>query len=1222
MRVAATSFGASEKTPPDALDCFRFDLMSPAKMRRLLVLFDVSSRKKKLSLGIAMLLISTAIGLRAQNDPDYARTPTARESNVPSRAEKEAEDRVSLSADRILDILQQEPGLLLQVKKMLVRKAFEQGRLLDPGDLTDETLFRLVREDENIRILATREIEDRSYIRAKPTKEEIEKEQDLAAQKGLSTIPIPQAVSAPAGGNRNQEDAYWDKHENDFQNYAAPATGTNSIQPATPNVPFAFPRDVGPQNPARAIERTSLPQDQDSFDGFGGGASGLSQIRPEELSQLLKVSATTGGGGGGDQLSGLGQARSEQDSPQFGSSFASSFGSSLRSSLGGSDGGGLSSLPLQIPGLGADTFDPITQTPRQATLENQRRPMPGLSDLNQDRPQIRHRPNPYANVPSLYDLYAQVSQRPAVLERFGMDVFRNGTGNPESLPMDLPAGPDYVLGPGDGLSIELWGGVTQRLRRVVDREGRVALPEVGTVQVSGRSLGDVQHLVQSVMRTQFRDVEADISLARIRSVRVYVVGDVASPGAYDISSLSTPLNALYAAGGPTSRGSLRHLRHYRGKQLVQEIDAYDLLLHGIHGELTGIQSGDTILVPPMGEQVTVQGMVRRPAIYEVAGEKNLAEVLELAGGVLPSGTLRHVDVDRLVAHEKRTMLRLDLPETNNQQAVNLELEKFEIQDGDQVKISPILPYSDQTVYVDGHVFHPGKYPYREGMKVSDVLHSYSDLLPEPSRRHAEIIRLQAPDYTPMVLAFNLADAMEGKDQNLVLKPFDTIRIFGRYDFEDPPVISVSGEVRDPGDHVTNGVTRLRDAVYLAGGVTPDAQLDDAQIFRHTSDGKLTVISVDLAKALSGDQLHDVLLESKDRVFIHRNLAKTDPAAVTIQGEVGRPGKYPLGDEMTAADLVRLAGGLKRSADSQAADLMRYLVQGGQKQMGEQRNINIAKALSGVPDQDVRLRDGDVLTIPQVAGWNDIGASVTLKGEIMRPGTYGIQEGEKLSSVLERSGGLRADAYPYGAILVRVQVRELEEKNRADLIRRVQNEGAALKLIPEIDTQQKIAKDAALAQWQTTLQKLENTPPAGRMVVHISNDVSRWANTPADLPLRAGDILVIPKQPNFVMVDGSVYNPTAITYRPGKSAEWYLRQAGGPTLMAQKKQVFVIRADGSVLGGPGGMWGGGALSSELRPGDMVMVPEKAFSGTDKWKTILETSQLVSAIGIGIQVARSF
>src|SRR5204863_9956931 len=133
------------------------------------------------------------------------------------------------------------------------------------------------------------------------------------------------------------------------------------------------------------------------------------------------------------------------------------------------------------------------------------------------------------------------------------------------------------------------------------------------------------------------------------------------------------------------------------------------------------------------------------------------------------------------------------------------------------------------------------------------------------------------------LAFNLSDALEGKDQNLVLKPFDTVRIFGRYDFEDPPVVTVTGEVRDPGDHSTNGVTRLRDAVYLAGGVTPEAQLEDPPIFGHTNDGKMRVISVNLAKALSGQQADDVLLEPKDRIFIHRNLGKSDPAAVTIQG---------------------------------------------------------------------------------------------------------------------------------------------------------------------------------------------------------------------------------------------------------------------------------------------------------------------------------------------------
>jgi len=212
----------------------------------------------------------------------------------------------------------------------------------------------------------------------------------------------------------------------------------------------------------------------------------------------------------------------------------------------------------------------------------------------------------------------------------------------------------------------------------------------GALLVSGRSLGDVQRTVQQLLRTQYRDVSADVSLSRLRTVRVYVVGDVAEPGAYDISSLSTPLNALFAAGGVTSRGSLRALKHYRGKQLVEEVDAYDLLLHGVRGDMARLENGDTLMVQPIGPQVTIEGMVRRPAIYELRGETTLEDALELAGGILPAAALQHVEVQRLEAHQKRTMLTLDLSSDGNADSVAKQLSAFKIQDGDQIHISPLL----------------------------------------------------------------------------------------------------------------------------------------------------------------------------------------------------------------------------------------------------------------------------------------------------------------------------------------------------------------------------------------------------------------------------------------------------------------------------------------------------------------------------------------------------
>ncbi|HEY1801723.1 MAG TPA: SLBB domain-containing protein [Terriglobales bacterium] len=1131
-----------------------------------------------------------------------------------SRAEQEAEQMVALSADKILTILRQEPGLLLQVKKILVRKAYEQGRLLDPVDLTDDAVFQLLREDQNIRVLATQEIENRNYIRAKPSRQELARGEVRNAQGTLDSQGKP-AVSPDENLTHNQENAYWAQHEYSAQpNYGRPNYGQGSVpveqqqpgmnapqQQQQPYIPAPqMPQSI-PADSARTLDRADAQfPDRDYYEGAPQDAANMPSIQPEELPGLLNTSANTN--------------------------------ESARAFSGGTRAGNPQGLSpsTQFPnpsalnsGSDAQSRQPDWSSWQQASLTNGRnQEMPFFSPRSLiQQPRLMHRPNPYADVPSLYDLYSQYSRSP-VPQRFGQEIFRTGTGNFEKLPMDLPAGPDYVVGPGDGLSIELWGGVSERLQRTVDREGRLALPEAGAVQVSGRTLGDVQHLVQSVLRNQYRDVEADVSLARIRTVRVYVTGDVLRPGAYDVSSLSTPLNAVFLAGGPTSQGSLRTILQKRGGNLVQQVDVYDLLLHGVRSDLQGLQPGDTVFVPPLSDEVTVEGMVRRPAIYELNGEKSLAQVLELAGGVLPSGTLRHVDVERVQAHESRSMLRLDIPENNNEQAVNKALADFTVQDGDKIKISPIVPYADKTVYLDGHVFHPGKYAYSDGMKVTDLIKSYKDLLPEPSKVHAEIIRLNAPDYTPTVLTFNLGEALEGKAQDVALKPFDTVRVFGRFDFEDPPVVTVSGEVRDPGDHITNGATHLRDAVYLAGGATSDALLDDAQVFRKTDDGKLKVLDVSLKNALAGDAKDNILLEPKDRILIHRDLNKLDPAAVIIQGEVARPGKYPLGDEMTAAELVRVAGGFKRGAYTETADLTRYLVENGKKVVGDHSTVRIADAMAGQPDTDVRLHDGDVLSIGTLAGWNDVGATITLKGEVVHPGTYGIREGERLSSVLERAGGLLPDAYPYGAIFQRAQVLQLEEKNRNQMVRDIQDQGASLQQVPENDAEQKVSKEAALQQWQQALEEIQNTPPAGRMVVHISSKMKRWVNTSSDVQVRAGDSLYVPKRPGTVMVDGSVFNPTAITYKSGKNTGWYLRQAGGPTSMANKKAVFVIRADGSVVGGSGGLFSGGVETAALQPGDMVVVPEKAFSSNTRWKTTLEGAQLAYAVGIAIQVAKSF
>ena len=761
-------------------------------------------------------------------------------------------------------------------------------------------------------------------------------------------------------------------------------------------------------------------------------------------------------------------------------------------------------------------------------------------------------PDPYIDIPALYDMYLQATPRPKSPTRFGMEVFENGAHDPQLIPMDLPAGPDYVVGPGDGLAINLWGGASQRLYRTVDREGRVSLPEVGPLLVSGKSLADVQQSVQHVLRGQFRDISADVSLSRLRTIRVYVVGDVTNPGAYDISSLSTPLNALFSAGGPTSRGSLRIVKHYRGNDLVQLVDLYDLLLHGVKANIDRLENGDTVLVPPIGPQVTLEGMVRRPAIYELKDEQDLDSVLNLAGGLLPTAALEHIEIQRTVRYQKESMISLELPEGENESALTKALASFPVHDGDRIRIFPIAQYNQDAVYLEGHVDRPGRYSYHSGMRVTDLISSYKELLPEPASQYAEIIRLNSPDFHPSVVGFNLADALADPSASPLLDPLDTIRIFSKFDFENPPTVSVLGNVRAPGTYRTSGEIRLSDAVHLAGGVSSDAQLGDAQVFRYLPDGKLKIFSVSLSAALAGNPSENILLAPRDRLLVHSNPAENQPAVVYLRGEVEKPGRYPLTSNMTIADLIRVGGGLNPSADAEVGDLTRYQWVGQANLSGQHESIEIRAALSSDPKSNVTLSNGDVLTIRQLPGWDDLGASIVVHGEVQHPGTYGIRPGERLSSIVQRAGGFSAQAYPYGAILQRAQVRELEEKQQDQMILRVKDAERDLELLPETDPRKKESKEAALAQYQTTLTQLSSNTPAGRVAIRISSNIKRWENTSADIEVRAGDTLLIPKRPDYVMVSGQVFNPTAVSYRPGKSAKWYLGQAGGPTTLANKK----------------------------------------------------------------------
>jgi protein involved in polysaccharide export with SLBB domain len=737
--------------------------------------------------------------------------------------------------------------------------------------------------------------------------------------------------------------------------------------------------------------------------------------------------------------------------------------------------------------------------------------------------QIRNRV-PYRNMPALRDLYTQVPSAGGALHRFGSEAFQFGTGNANQLPSDLPVGSDYVLGPGDQIVINMWGGLSQRLNVTVDRQGEVALPEAGTIVLNGMTIAEAQASIQRALSTQYRDEHVEISIGRVRTVRVYVVGDVQRPGAYDVSALSTPLSVLYAAGGPTARGSLRVLKQMRGDKVVATIDLYDFLLRGVRSAVERLQPGDTLLVPPVGPQVTVEGSVHHPAIYELNGETDLEQVLNLAGGVLPTANLKQIEVSRVENNTRHTMLSLQLPSSPPE--VRAALSGFHVQGDDDVVVSQILPYNQQAVYLEGHVFRPGQYAYHEGMTLNDLLRSYQDVLPEPANR-GQIVRLVAPDFRPVAIPFNLPDVLVGNSQ-IALEPFDTVEVFGRYEADAP--------------------------------------------------------------------------------------------TVTIAGEVLHPGAFPLSSGMTVSNLVNLAGGFKRSAFLETAGLTSYTVVNGQSVQIGHMDVPLARAMAGDRQADVVLKPGDEVSIRQITGWVDIGSAITVSGEVAHPGSYGLVQGEHLSSVIRRAGGFMPEAYPQASLFTREQVRVLGEQARRQMIDRIESTPIEFKPGSLSQSEQQDTLASLQSQRQQVLQVLRSRPASGRMVIDITSDIDQWEGTPADISLRAGDTIYLPKRPSFVLVTGQVYNATAISFVPGRTADWYLNKGGGATRYGDKKHTYVLRADGSVAAH--GQFGTSALSVRIRPGDAVIVPEKLVGGSQVWRDVIAAAQVSASLALTAAAAGAF
>ena len=509
------------------------------------------------------------------------------------------------------------------------------------------------------------------------------------------------------------------------------------------------------------------------------------------------------------------------------------------------------------------------------------------------------------------------------LKQFGYDFFKNSLQLTSAIDA-MPVGSQYILGPGDVLSMSTWGAVNLRQELIVDRNGELMIPKVGPVRVWGLPFDKAKTAVGQAMNRYFRNYEMSLTLGKLRTIQVYVVGEVEAPGNYPVSALATVINALAAAGGPSHNGSLRSVRVTRGAKAVATVDLYDMLLSGDRNKDVQLQNGDTIFVPVIGPVVAVAGEVRRPAIYELNGKTTIPDILKMAGGVAASGSLGRIQIERLENNSGRIALDFVSKGVN----FEAELAVVELKDHDMVKVFPVQAAMRQVVVVKGHVQQAGEHQFRPGMRLTDLIPSTQVLLPESYLDSVEITRISPPDYRRELITVSLRRALAGNQaDNLALQEQDTVKVFSRWDMEEKPRVAVNGAVVNPGTYDYYPGMSVRDLVTAAGSAKRNAFLDQAELSRIVITGdkaQSTRLQLDLGKALAGDAAHNLPLQNDD-VLIVRGVTDWQDATdkfMTLKGEVRFPGVYSLAHGERLSSVISRAGGYTDKAYLRGAKFTR------------------------------------------------------------------------------------------------------------------------------------------------------------------------------------------------------------------------------------------------------------------------------------------------------------
>lgn len=557
-----------------------------------------------------------------------------------------------------------------------------------------------------------------------------------------------------------------------------------------------------------------------------------------------------------------------------------------------------------------------------------------LAGLTQEQARIR-----LANDPALRDFLLRVTLLPLelqgveALEPFGYDLF-NALPSTYAPVGDVPVPSQYVVGPGDMIQVQLLGNTQAEHSLEVGRDGTVLFPDLGPIAVAGLTFPQARQTIEQRVAQGMIGTRAVVTIGELRSITVLITGEAAVPGSYTVSALSTITNALFASGGIKEIGSLRNIQLKRRGRLVATLDLYDLLLRGDSTNDVRLMSGDVIFIPPVGPTAGITGEVRRPAIYELKGDSTAADLLYLAGGLLPDADPRTATIERINESRVRVVLDVDLSKPAGRGTT--------LRSGDLMRIAAVRPQLANAVTVNGNVYRPGPVAWRQGLRIADVLPRPEDLKPN-SDLHYVLIRRESLDKQVSVVSADLEQAwlQPQSDANVQLLPRDQVYVFnleGGRELQLRPLIedlrqqavagapaqmvNVGGQVRAPGQYPLEVGMTVSDLVRAGAGLGEAAYGAQAEITRYAVVNgqyrQIATIEVNLAAALAGDAAADLVLQPFDYLVVKELPQWSDQGTITVGGEVRFPGTYPIKRGETLSSILRRAGGLTDLAFAEGA----------------------------------------------------------------------------------------------------------------------------------------------------------------------------------------------------------------------------------------------------------------------------------------------------------------